>query len=216
MILLRVSDSHDYFMTDRILTIPNILTATRILLSPVAALFIVRQEFALVLWCLLAAGITDGLDGLIAKRFNQSSRLGAILDPVADKFLMLATVLALAFIGLLPLWITVPILLRDIIIFCGALAYHRRAGSIEMRPTLLSKTNTCVQITLLLLVVALQAEVLSSTWLLFPVLLLVLATTVSSGVQYVVIWSRKAARLHDLVRQDNVSGARCDHDLEPD
>ena len=86
---------------------------------------------------LLAAGVTDGLDGFIATRFDQRSRLGAILDPVADKLLMLAAVLALTWVGLLPLWVALPILLRDVVIFGGALAYYRRAGSIEMQPTLL-------------------------------------------------------------------------------
>jgi len=187
-------------MTDRILTIPNILTVCRMILAPLVALFIVRQEFDRVLWGLLAAGVTDGLDGFIAKRFNQSSRLGAILDPVADKLLMLATVLALTWIGLLPFWLTIPVLLRDVVIFCGALAFYRRAGSIEMQPTVLSKANTCAQIGLLLLVVALHAGVLPFGRLLFPAFLLVLVTTFSSGVQYVVIWGKKAARLRDEIR----------------
>ena len=182
-------------MTDRIVTIPNILTMSRMVLTPLVALFIVRQEFGWALWGLLAAGVTDGLDGFIAKWFNQSSRLGAILDPIADKFLMLATVLALTWIGLLPLWVTIPILLRDVVIFGGALVYYRRAGAIEMQPTLLSKANTCAQIGLLLLVVASHAEILSLGRLLFPAFVLVLATTVLSGIQYVVIWGKRAARL---------------------
>ena len=187
-------------MTDRIVTIPNILTMSRMVLTPLVALFIVRQEFGWALWGLLAAGVTDGLDGFIAKWFNQSSRLGAILDPIADKLLMLATALALTWIGLLPLWVTIPILLRDVVIFGGALAYYRRAGAIEMQPTILSKTNTCAQVGLLLLVVAIHAEVIPVTGLLFPAFMVVLATTVSSGVQYVVIWWRKAARLGGQAR----------------
>ena len=182
-------------MTDRIITIPNILTVSRMVLAPLVALFLVRQEFDRALWGLLVAGVTDGLDGFIAKWFNQSSRLGAILDPIADKFLMLATVLALTWTGLLPLWVTIPILLRDIVIFGGALAYYRRAGAIEMQPTILSKANTCAQIGLLLLVVAIHAGVLPFSRLLFPAFLLVLATTVASGVQYVVIWGRRAVKL---------------------
>ena len=122
-------------MTDRILTIPNILTMSRVLMTPLVALCLVRQEYGWALWGLLVAGVTDGLDGFIAKWFNQSSRLGAILDPVADKFLMLATVLALTWTGLLPLWVTIPILLRDVIIFGGARVYYRLAGSIEMSLT---------------------------------------------------------------------------------
>ena len=182
-------------MTDRIITIPNILTVSRMVLAPLVALFLVRQEFDRALWGLLVAGFTDGLDGFIAKWFNQSSRLGAILDPIADKLLMLATALALTWIGLLPLWVTIPILLRDVVIFGGALAYYRRAGAIEMQPTILSKTNTCAQVGLLLLVVAIHAEVIPVAGLLFPAFMVVLATTVSSGVQYVVIWGRKAARI---------------------
>lgn len=180
-------------VTDRILTIPNVLTVSRMVLAPLVALYIVRQEFVRALWGLLAAGATDGLDGFIAKWFDQSSPLGALLDPLADKLLMLATVLALTSIGLLPLWVAVPILLRDAVICCGALAYYRRAGSIEMQPTILSKANTCAQIGLLLMVVALHAFVLPLDNFLFPAFLLVLVTTISSGVQYVVVWGRKAA-----------------------
>ena len=182
-------------MTDRILTIPNILTLSRMVLAPLVALCLVRQEFDWALWGLLTAGVTDGLDGFIAKWFNQSSRLGAILDPVADKFLMLATVLALTWTGLLPLWVTIPIILRDVVIFGGALVYYRMAGALEMSPTLFSKANTCAQITLLLLVVVIHAELLPFDRLLSPAFMVVLITTVASGVQYVVIWGRKAARL---------------------
>lgn len=182
-------------MTDRILTIPNILTSARMLLAPLVALLLVRQEFDRALWGLLAAGASDGLDGFIAKRFNQSSRLGALLDPLADKLLMLATVLTLTWLGLLPLWVTVPILLRDVVIFGGAVAYYRRAGSIEMQPTLLSKANTCAQIGLMLLVVAIRADVVPFGRLLVPAFLLVVTFTVSSGIQYVVVWGRRASRL---------------------
>jgi cardiolipin synthase (CMP-forming) len=131
----------------------------------------------------------------IAKRFNQLSTLGAYLDPIADKLLMLVTVLALTWIRLLPLWITVPILLRDLLIFGGALVYYRQAGRIEMQPTIISKANTCAQIVLLLLVIALHGRILPLTSLLYPAFLLVLATTISSGAQYVLIWSEKLAAL---------------------
>lgn len=181
----------DSVVNDRILTIPNILTGSRILLAPLVAFLLLRQEFHGALWGLLLAGVTDGLDGFISKWFNQSSRLGALLDPIADKLLMLATVLALTWIKLLPLWITIPVLLRDVVIFGGALVYYRRAGSIQMQPTILSKANTCAQIGLLLLVIAIHGGVLPLGRLLFPSFLLVLGTTVASGVQYVVVWGGK-------------------------
>ncbi len=182
-------------MTDRILTIPNILTVGRMVLAPLVAFFIVQEEFSRALWLLLAAGVTDALDGFIATWFNQSSRLGAILDPLADKLLMLATVLALTWSGLLPLWVAIPILSRDLLIFGGALLYYQWAGAIDMSPTLLSKANTCAQIGLLLLVVATHAEVVPAAGILFSGFLIVLTTTVLSGGQYVVIWGRKAAAL---------------------
>lgn len=182
-------------MTDRNLTIPNILTVGRMALAPLIGVLIIRQEFGGALWVLLGAGLTDFLDGFIAKRFNQKSYLGAVLDPVADKLLMVVTVLSLARIGLLPLWITLPVLLRDFVIFLGAVAYYKRAGSINIRPTILSKANTCAQIGVLLLVIALHGGILPAFWLLTPAFLLVLTTTVSSGVQYVLIWRRKAAEI---------------------
>ncbi len=185
-------------MIDRIFTIPNILTASRIFLAPLVAFSLLRGEFRQALWLLLVAGVTDALDGFIARLFNQYSRLGACLDPIADKLLMLATVLTLTTIGLLPLWITLPILLRDLIIFVGALVYYRRAGNIEMSPTTLSKANTCAQIGLLLMVVATHATILPMGRFIFPAFLLVFCTTLTSGVQYLIIWGKKAAALESI------------------
>ncbi len=174
--------------------IPNLLSALRILLVvPIVALLLQRDfEGALLLFAL--AGVSDGLDGWLARRYGWFSRLGSVLDPVADKLLLVSSYLVLGALGLLPWWLVVAVLGRDLVIVAGAVAYHYLVGPYDMAPSLLSKVNTALQILLVLVVVA--DQVLG--WL-GPVALQalfwgVLATTVASGVNYVLVWGWRAWR----------------------
>ena len=177
------------------MNIPNLLTILRILLVPVIILLILRQRYQAAMWLLLVAGITDALDGFIARRFNQLTHLGAILDPLADKTLIVATFLVLAGKGLVPWWLAGAVVLRDLVILCGAGAWYRKAGCLEIDPSWLSKANTFFQISLLYLVIGYHAGVTAiAPWL--PLFFsFTFSTTIFSGLHYVIIWSRRARRI---------------------
>ena len=177
------------------MNIPDTITILRILLVPVLALLLLHGNYGAAIWVLLGAGISDVLDGFIARRFNQRTYLGSVLDPLADKCLITVTVLTLSWVGLLPWWLTAVIVLRDLVIVGGAVAYYIRAGGIEMSPTIPSKVNTLVQTCLIFLVlVNATGMVPASGWL--PALFgLALFTTAFSGVHYIVLWGRRGAEL---------------------
>ena len=174
--------------------IPNIISVLRIgMVLPVVAALI-NGEFVLALLLYTVAGVSDGIDGYIAKRFNYTSRLGSILDPLADKLLLVSTYLALAWLGLLPVWLVAAVVARDLLILAGAASYHLLIGEYEMAPTLVSKLNTVAQIVLGLAVVFSAGIYALPQVLLDGMIWLVLATTVVSGVDYVWTWGTRACR----------------------
>ncbi len=177
------------------MNIPNAITILRILLVPLLVYFLLHGEFRASLWVLLVAGISDALDGAIARHFNMMTDLGALLDPLADKALIIASVLALAWTGLLPGWLVALIILRDLVIMGGAAAYYLRAGRLEMAPSIPSKVNTFFQICLILLILVSAAGLANATGWLPALIGCTLLTTVFSGIHYVVVWSRKAANI---------------------
>lgn len=172
--------------------IPNLLTFARIVLVPPTVWLLLERHFGWALVLFFIAGVSDGLDGLLAKRFNWTSRLGALLDPLADKLLLISCYLVLAWLGLLPVWLVVLVLLRDLIIVLGATAYHFRIEKLEADPTIVSKLNTVMQILLVLLVISGRAFELEVSELLEIMIYAVAVTTVWSGVDYVITWGRRA------------------------
>jgi cardiolipin synthase len=174
--------------------IPNIISVLRILLvlPTVAALADGHYQLALLLFAV--AGVSDGIDGYIAKRFHYESRLGSILDPLADKLLLVATYLTLAWSGLLPWWLAVAVVARDLLILFGAVSFHFLIGEYEMAPSVLSKFNTVVQIVLGLSVVFSAGVYALPVMVLGGLVMLVLATTVLSGIDYVWTWGARAWR----------------------
>lgn len=177
------------------MNIPNVITLLRILLVPALVYLLLDGAFGGAIWLFLAAGLSDALDGFIAKRFNLCTILGALLDPLADKLLVVSSVIILAWLGLLPWWLALTIISRDVVIIGGAVPFYARAGRLEMAPTILSKLNTFVQLTLIFLVLGQAAGIVQAArW--FPFLFgLAFFTTVVSGVHYVVVWGRKAGTL---------------------
>ncbi len=173
--------------------IPNLITALRILLVVPIVVVMLQGRFGLALLLFFVAGFSDGLDGFLAKRFGWTSRLGGVLDPLADKALLISTVLTLGGLGLLPVWLVAAIILRDLVILAGAITYHLVIEQFEAAPTRLSKLNTLMQILLVLVVVAHHGVWPLPAALQQALVWLTLLTTVSSGVHYVWVWSRRAA-----------------------
>ncbi len=172
--------------------IPNLITVLRILLVAPIAWALLHQAFGLALVLFFVAGFSDGLDGFLAKHYGWTSRLGALLDPLADKALLVTCYGALTWTGLLPFWLLVLVVSRDVVIVAGAVLYNYRIQRLEAQPTLISKLNTVLQILLVLLVIVQQLMPwVGPSW----IRLLIYAVTVSvvwSGVDYVVTWSRRA------------------------
>jgi cardiolipin synthase len=139
------------------------------------------------------AGISDALDGFLAKTFGWQTRLGGFLDPLADKLLLVASFVAVGWGGLVPLWLVGLVILRDVIIVAGALTYHFRVGRFEAEPTFISKVNTAVQIALVLLVVVDKGLMAVAPWLIPALVGIVTLTTLVSGANYVIEWSRRAS-----------------------
>src|SRR6185295_806351 len=143
-------------MSSRIVTVPNLLTVFRMVLIPVFVSLLFYQRFIYALGIFILAGITDGLDGLLARRFNQKSQLGTILDPIADKLMLVAAFVVLSMRGVfpeplpkhlpVPFWVTAAVISRDVFIIVGAAAINMMTGFRGFRPSWLGKMNTTVQI----------------------------------------------------------------------
>ncbi len=174
--------------------IPNIITVFRFLLVPPLVLLLLQEQFGLALLIFGVAGFSDGLDGFLAKRFNWASRLGALMDPLADKLLLVSSFITLGWLQRIPLWLVGVVILRDLVIVGGALVYNFRIERLEAEPSMVSKLNTVTQIALVLAVLLSQL-VAGVPYLWMDVLLYcVLVTTLWSGFDYVWRWSRRAWR----------------------
>lgn len=174
--------------------IPNALCILRMLLVVPIAWLLNAGEYQLTLWVFAFAGLTDGLDGFLAKRCGWMSELGKILDPLADKILLVGVFITLGALGVVPLWLAVAAVLRDVVITAGAIIYKSLYGYGELqgRPTAISKLNTLCQIIYLLLVVAARAGEFAPQIATTILGALVFVTTVVSGLDYVITYSRRA------------------------
>jgi cardiolipin synthase len=168
--------------------LPNILTLLRIGAVPVLILFLHSGRYGAALAVFLIAGITDGLDGWIAKRFDAVTRLGSILDPLADKMLIVSTYVMLALAGDIPFWLLLLIGFRDLGIIGGVLVLQWVHGDVHMQPSPVSKLNTFLQISLVVLIMVERVDFLSFALLTEAVLWLVVATTLASAFHYVYFW----------------------------
>jgi cardiolipin synthase len=172
--------------------IPNIISFVRLLAVMPVVYLLLEQQFGWALALFAAAGLSDGLDGFLAKRYGWQSRLGGILDPLADKALLVASFLVLGALGRLPVWLVVAVIARDLIIVGGATLYNFRVEELEAAPLLTSKLNTLLQILLVVLVIADAGPLPLPDALLKTLVWACLATVLVSGTQYVWVWSRKA------------------------
>jgi cardiolipin synthase len=174
-------------------SLPNIISTMRILLVPPVILTMLEQRWGMALPLFLIAGLSDGLDGFLARRYHWTSRLGAILDPIGDKLLMISSYLVLGWLEVLPVWLVGLVILRDAVIMAGTVIYRFFIGVVEFEPILLSKINTVCQILLVTVTLCVLAgfEILAGLQVLL--IYIVLLTTLSSGVAYVVLWGRRAA-----------------------
>lgn len=179
-------------MASRFNWIPNALTFLRFVLIVPFAVCLYHQQYRLALFVFVVAALSDGVDGFLARQFDWRSRLGAIADPLADKALLITAYFILTLTGVLPVWLFILVLGRDLIIVVGGLAFHYLIGQFEMTPSLLGKLNTLVQVLVILAIIILLAG-----WPMPPQALewgiwLVAIVAALSGLHYAVVWTRRA------------------------
>jgi cardiolipin synthase len=172
--------------------LPNILTIFRFLLVPPVVYYMLNHEFGPALVLFAVAGFSDALDGFLARRYHWTSRMGALMDPLADKLLMVSSFLTLGWLGLLPYWLVGLVILRDLVIVTGAIIYNARIELVEADPSIVSKLNTLAQILLVLSVMFSHAiQELPAFWI-DALIYSMLITIVWSGLGYVWTWGRRA------------------------
>ncbi len=157
-------------------------------------MLILNGSFGWAMLLFWVAGFSDGVDGYLAKRFDWGSRIGALLDPVADKLLVVAMFATLAYLQHIPMWLAILVILRDVVIIVGATAYNFLVRPVEGEPTRVSKLNTALQLLFLMIVMSRAGfgwpEEISVTVLGASILI----TVVISGVDYVCSWSQRARK----------------------
>ncbi|HEX3536182.1 MAG TPA: CDP-alcohol phosphatidyltransferase family protein [Stellaceae bacterium] len=178
------------------LTIPNLITFARLLAVPVAVWLILDGDDAAAFWVFIAAGVSDAADGYIAKHFDSRSRLGALLDPLADKALLTSVYVALAVAGQLPGWLVSLVVLRDSLILAGFVRIQATGAPYRFDPLLISKLNTLLQIALVGFVLGdLGLDI--HTGIVIPLLTAAVAvTTIVSGFWYLGRWARVLVSPH--------------------
>lgn len=134
------------------MTIPNLITVFRLVLVPVVILMILQEAWGWAFALFLIAGLSDGLDGFIARRFDMRSAFGAVIDPLADKALLVSIYLTLAIIGAIPAWLAIAVVSRDIMIVMAFMVSGLMAQPMAVKPLFVSKVNTVLQIVLAALV----------------------------------------------------------------
>lgn len=173
--------------------LPNLICLARIALIWPIAVALIGGNYDLALILLSAAAVSDGLDGYLAKRFGWTSELGKILDPLADKMLLITLFWVGAWIGLIPWWLTLTAVTRDVGIVLGALVWRLWIGPFTVGPSLVSKLNTGLQLAYLLGVMTHAAARYPPQGFLSVLAVLIAVTTLASGVNYAVLFARRVA-----------------------
>lgn len=187
-------------MSSRIVTLPNALTVFRMVLIPIFVSLLFYQRFVWALVVFVLAGVTDGLDGLLARRFDQQSQLGTILDPIADKLMLVTAFIVLSMRGVfhsplpkhlpVPFWVTVAVISRDVFIIVGAAAINIMTGFRGFKPSWLGKLNTATQILAITAIMFSASVPAGSGYYLPTIYTSVFTLAILSGVHYVFFVSK--------------------------
>lgn len=174
--------------------IPNLITGLRILLVAPFLWALLTEHYGIALLLFVIAGVSDALDGFLAKYFGWTSELGGLLDPIADKLLLMGAILALGWLNELPGWLVALVILRDLVIVGGALSYYLLIERFEAAPLIISKLNTLVQLMLVCAVIVHYGMIPLPEMLLTGLIALTGLTTLWSGAAYIWQWSQRARK----------------------
>jgi cardiolipin synthase len=175
------------------MSLANLVTLARLLAVPLVVWLILTGDLVATFWVFVAASMSDAVDGYIAKRFDQRSELGALLDPIADKTLIVSLFVTLGIAGHLPNWLVIMVVFRDLLIIGGFLLAAALTQPINWRPLLVSKLNTALQLVLIAVLLAKLAFVFDDGGVVAVLTYCVAATTLLSGGGYIVRWGRGLA-----------------------
>lgn len=175
------------------MTIPNFITIARLIGVPLIIWLMIADRFIEATALFIVAGLSDAADGFIAKRFSAASVLGAYLDPVADKALLVSVFCTLGFKGALPAWLIVLVVSRDLFIIGGMLLAYVLASPMAVRPLWISKLNTVAQIVLVAFVLGDRSGIAAFLPLIAPLVAAVAILTIASAGAYLVEWVRHMA-----------------------
>ena len=170
------------------MNIPNIITVARIFAVPLVVWLIINGQLLIAFWVFVAAGISDGVDGYVAKRFKQQTLLGSYLDPLADKALLVSIYVALGFQLHLPSWLVIMVVSRDILIVSAVILSWMMDRAVAMQPLYISKANTVGQITLAALVLAGAGYTIEMDGVRSAMVVIVAVLTILSAVAYLIEW----------------------------
>ena len=175
--------------------LPNAICVVRIILTVPIVIYLVRAQYQMALLLIVIAGLSDALDGFLAKRFDWKSRIGGLLDPTADKLLFVSVFAALTWTELVPVWLFGVVVGRDVVIVAGAIAYETLIGPLEPRPTRVGKLNTVTALLYLFFVIAYQIYGWPAPITILVTGALFFVVSLVSGLHYVLTWSRLALQV---------------------
>jgi cardiolipin synthase len=178
---------------ERHMTIPNFITIGRLIIVPLVIMMILQGEWQIAFALFVIAGVSDGVDGFLARRFDMRSELGAYLDPVADKALLVSIYLTLSIIGIIPAWVAILVVSRDIMIVSAVMLSWVLDKPLEIRPFLVSKLNTFAQIAYAAALLAAKAFNVSLGMWFDLTMWSIAALTVASAGAYLAFWVRHMA-----------------------
>jgi cardiolipin synthase len=175
------------------MNVANLISLARLLAVPLLVWLILADDFRLTFLLFLVAGISDAIDGFVAKRFNQRTRLGALLDPIADKTLIVGLFVTLGVAGDLPNWVVILVVFRDLMIVGGFLLAAALDQPVAWQPLMVSKLNTTLQLVLVAVLLAELAFPFDDHGIIAALTYCVAVTTVLSGAGYIGRWTRNVA-----------------------
>lgn len=176
------------------MSVPNLISLGRLLAVPLAVWLILTGKFGAAFWVFVAAGVSDAVDGFLAKRLHAQTELGKILDPLADKALLVSVYITLGQAGHIPVWLVILVVFRDALIVGGIVVAHTLSRPVRMRPLVISKVNTAAQIVLAAGILCGLGLDLDIDVLITPLDYIVGATTAISGAAYLFMWTRFVAQ----------------------